>query len=340
MAQILQPQPSLSSSLGSGLGQGLAQGLAGGINSALEMVMKQRMQQQQMGMLSQALGLGSPQGQTGVGMTPNGQTSDTATTPNPQRDRVAQIATNPQAMMALESINPQAAMMVQKMHESNLIQKRSEEKKSFQEKGLALKETKGIREGIDKAYSGYKDTNRILEKMEKLNKPGALADAWKATFAEATGIPLSVLSNPESEEFQKLSQNLMRGVTQYGNRILQVEFDNFMKQIPTLKNSEEGRRRIINNMKIMLEPARLEYEAKKQILKENKGIPPIDLYDQIQERVGGQFEKEAQKFETGNTDTSMAKMPSANQLAPGKMVIDDSTGKAYRVVNGKYIEVK
>ena len=61
-----------------------------------------------------------------------------------------------------------------------------------------------------------------------------------------------------------------------------------------------------------------------------------DLYDQIQERVAGEFEKSSQGFETGKflqKSGLMEKMPSPTEHE-GKVVLDEKTGKKYRS-NGK-----
>jgi hypothetical protein len=100
------------------------------------------------------------------------------------------------------------------------------------------------------------------------------------------GIPLGVLNNPESEEFDKLSNQLTRTIQNYyGSRILQTEFHNFLRQIPTLQNSEEGRKRIIDNLRKAQIPKQLEYDAYKQVMQENGGKRPVDLKERITEKL-------------------------------------------------------
>lgn len=70
-----------------------------------------------------------------------------------------------------------------------------------------------------------------------------------AVFLEALKIPLGALEDPSSELYQKLSLDLLKGLPEtFGNRIMKVEVDNFLKTIPTLLNSADGRRMIASNM--------------------------------------------------------------------------------------------
>jgi len=181
------------------------------------------------------------------------------------------------------------------------IQSQSKEKNKLarearREEVEAFKLTNEYREKVLDAYEGTKGTLMKLDRMEALNKEGKLTSAAAAKISESLGIPLSVLANPQSEEFQKLSQDLMSNITKYyGNRILQVEVDNFLKTIPTLMNSPEGRDRIIKNMKLLLEPNKLAYNAYKEISKEG-GKTPLNLHEKVLERLEPKLEKLSEEF--------------------------------------------
>ncbi len=281
---ILPREPSLSELMGTGFGGGFAQGAQTGI--------EQTVKENQLKRLSEALGFSSPSTSSSAAQPgqPAEASGQKAIPQQQQMSNVEKIATNPQAMMLLASQNPQAANQIQKMYDNLLSQRKLESQQEIARNKLAFQETKDTREAVDNAYKNSIDTNMILSRMEKIDEKDLISPATDALF-EKIGLPISLLNNPDSEEYQKLSQNLMKGVTQFGNRILQVEFANFMKQIPTLKNSKEGRRLIIRNMKLLNDMNIAAYKAKKSILKENKGVPPMDLFDQIQDRMAPDLEK-------------------------------------------------
>lgn len=192
----------------------------------------------------------------------------------------------------------------------------------------AFKLTNEYREHILGNYESAQSTLTKLGQMEKLNDSGKLTSASAAKISESLGIPLSILANPESEEFDKLSNNLTSGITKnYGNKILLAEFQNFLKQIPTLMNSQEGRARIIKNMKVLLEPDKLAYQAYKDIRKEG-GKTPLDLHEKVLEKIEPQLQKLADEF---NKDNDRSKQ---NNFVMGK----DPFGKVRQIPMDKIQE--
>lgn len=128
---------------------------------------------------------------------------------------------------------------------------------------------------------------RLLQ-MQKLNDE-ELIGATSAAFLEAVGIPLGAIDNPESELYQKLSQDLLKGLPEtYGNRILKVEVDNFLKTIPTLLNSPEGKRMIATNMLKLGEMKEVYYNEmrRQQMDFENRRVPlPRDFEQRVFDNV-------------------------------------------------------
>lgn len=118
--------------------------------------------------------------------------------------------------------------------------------------------------GFDKSYEAQKDfINETTDKykgfetemkpklmqMQKINSDEDLIGPTSSVFLETLGIPLGALEDPSSELYNKLSLDLLKGLPEtYGNRILKVEVDNFLKTIPQLVNSANGRRMIASNI--------------------------------------------------------------------------------------------
>jgi hypothetical protein len=211
-----------------------------------------------------------------------------------------------------EGINPQkigslynAAEKVGGTQYANAITKAETEKQKLaskeasqgrREEAEAYKATADYRNEILDNYKSYKGTVNRLDRLEQLNTKGNLTEPALAGALEAFGIPLGVLNNPDSEEFQKLSQDLLSGLTKtLGSRLNIAIVENFLKTIPTLKNSKEGREKIISNYKKLLEPQKLEYEAYKKI-REKGGKIPYDLRERVTEELEPELERLANEF--------------------------------------------
>jgi hypothetical protein len=185
------------------------------------------------------------------------------------------------------------------------------EQDKLKEKALS-REQSGI-ERADKAHESFiNDTTKSYKSFETDTKPRLLQmknipdedliTPTKAVFLEALGIPLGALENPASELYQKLSQDLLKGLPEtYGSRILKVEVDNFLKTIPTLLNSPEGRRMISSNMLKLGEMKEVYYnEMRRQqqdAIQNNKQLPrdfQQSVFDQVKpqiDRVNNEFMK-------------------------------------------------
>lgn len=153
--------------------------------------------------------------------------------------------------------------------------------------GLERKETKleksyaSEKEFIDKITDQYKsfelEMKPRLQQMQRLD-PEKIASPTAAVFLEAMGIPLGSLDDPSSELYSKLSQDMLKGLPDtYGNRILKVEVDNFLKTIPQLVNSPDGRRMIASNMLKLGEIKEIYYNQMRNMqqkyLEEEKPFP-------------------------------------------------------------------
>lgn len=151
----------------------------------------------------------------------------------------------PQERVKMSLINPNVS---KQLTEEDKLQF----KKDVHQQGLIDKSYdihKPYIDDITNAHKGFEtETKPRLLQMQALNDE-QLIGPTAAKFLETMGIPLGSLENPSSEVFSKLSQDLLKGLPEtYGNRILKVEVDNFLKTIPTLLNSPEGRRMIASNM--------------------------------------------------------------------------------------------
>lgn len=155
---------------------------------------------------------------------------------------------------------------------------------------------------VTNAYKGFETEFKPRLLQMRNIKDEDLIGPTAAVFLDALGIPLGALEDPSSELYHKLSQDLLKGLPEtYGTRILKVEVDNFLKTIPTLMNSAEGRRMIASNMLKLGEMKEVYYNAMRQkqrdALDNNKPLPrdfEQVVFDQVKpqiDRINNEFVK-------------------------------------------------
>lgn len=157
---------------------------------------------------------------------------------------------------------------------------------------------------IDDTTSQYKafetDMKPRLLQMQELNKE-ELISPTAAQFLDKMHVDLGILENPSAELYDKVSQDLLKGLPEtYGNRILQVEVQNFLKTIPRLVNSVEGRRMIASNMLKLGEFKQAYYDSMRRLQTDaiyNNQKLPRDFQQQVLENSMPQFERINKDFQ-------------------------------------------
>jgi len=201
-----------------------------------------------------------------------------------------QFGADQQQEQALPRLNEKQATEIAKL-------RREEHKQTQKEKQEAFKFNKEfIKEVTEKAKSSRQAIND-LDRMEELQNEGKLDTPGYVDLLKKVGLDIPNLMNEGSEEFNKIAQNFLRNAKQYyGGRVSNFEVEQFLKTIPSLSQSPEGRKRVIANLK-NISRAELEYnKAVRDIIKENRGAPPYDLQLQVDERVEKQSKRLADLF--------------------------------------------
>lgn len=151
---------------------------------------------------------------------------------------------------------------------------------------LEAKRVSELATEVEKEYKAAATEELRLDRMVKLDKEGNVSSGALIKVMDTLGLPIGVLSNPSTEEFRKLETDFIRDVSKVfpGGRITNYEIQSYMRTIPSLMNSPEGRKEIIRNRKLMNEAKKVRYEEYKQILKENNGRKPPNLGLLLDER--------------------------------------------------------
>lgn len=174
---------------------------------------------------------------------------------------------------------------------------REERKEARQEKEFALNLTKKEREEINNKYKAAKSSLEDLDRLEELEKEGKLDTPGYIEFLKRSGFDIPSLLSEGSQEYNKIVNNFVRDAKSvYGSRITNNELEQYLKTLPSLSQSPEGRKRVLANLK-RIKRGDLEYgKALKEVLAENRGIPPYDLSEQVDEKVGKKLDALSKKF--------------------------------------------
>ncbi len=169
-------------------------------------------------------------------------------------------------------------------------------------------ETKGVYEQTFKEAKAAAASDKRLNRMEQLIKKGNLPSAgWgsllkglsKGIFGH--GIDLSYLTHADAQEFDKLSTDFLKDAKAiFGARLTDTDLINFLKTVPSLSQTNEGKLRVINNLKAANAAAKTREDVMKRIISLNGGQRPADLELLIEEFSGPELDKLAEQFKEEN----------------------------------------
>lgn len=105
------------------------------------------------------------------------------------------------------------------------------------------------------------------------------------------------LTSPNTEEFEKLSASFINQAKAiFGARITDRDLQEFLKTVPNLEQTDNGKKAIIKNIRIFNKANEAKYNAYKDILRENSGKIPFDLEIQVEERARPELDKLSKQF--------------------------------------------
>lgn len=160
--------------------------------------------------------------------------------------------------------------------------------------------------------ASYSDNSEKLRKvdseimrynqLEQLNNSGRLPEGLEALNINWTtgDIRYPKLANPETQQFVKtINDFTVAAKDTFGARVTNFELGAFMKRLPTLANTTEGRRVILAQMKAMKDLDRLYHDSLKEVY-DHYGMQKIDKASA--ERIAADLRKDdeaklKQKFE-------------------------------------------
>ena len=145
-------------------------------------------------------------------------------------------------------------------------------------KTTLLKENNEFLKDINKKHKVNKGVSLKLERLEQLNDSGKLpAGLGKINVDPNSGdLVIPTQANKETQLYVKTINDFLESIKEsFGARITDFDIRAFMKRLPTLANSEDGRRIILKQMKNLTDLNLSETDSYKQVF--NKyGVQNID----------------------------------------------------------------
>lgn len=167
-----------------------------------------------------------------------------------------------------------------------------------------------------KAISRYKQ-------MRVLSEKGNLKKGLYHSLLKKTGLDIPAFMNADEETYSKLQNDFVSDIKNvFGARITEKMIEVYLKIIPTLQNSEEGKRRIIDIQELRSEAELSKGQAIQEIINENGGTPPYDLNLQVGKRMNDIYDNLAEE--------SISKIQEAEQFINQQKSGTAFVGKKYK----------
>lgn len=307
MVHIIQPQATY--------GQALGESVGGGLSNAFSNMLKQKQERQK---LQDIMSLIKPPSSQGQGL---GQSEGT---PQPQDDFHTAIALSLAGQPELAKIITERGKTQRK--EGFARESAAEPELLKIENKLRSTEASDLRqEKLQNLFSAEKESQF----------PSSTLAAVFTKDGELNDIALSQLS-PDAQESIKLLADEVQGVKDtFGSQITGFEVRSFMKRLPSLLNTPEGKRRVIRDLRLMNKINRAHDEGILNII-ENRGGPSkvsISQAERIYRKENAPKIKQMREEFLHPEKTEFAEMPDASMYA-GRILEDPETGQTF-ISNGK-----
>lgn len=269
---------------------GLPAGLSEVDPKVLQQFMKNQQTQKQMASAANILSDGQeaqPAGQQQV-VQPGVETTQTDTSqPAPTQPSKASRIKKADRLEKAALVAPADVRKDYLQMAKNIRQEITDEEKSARaEKEKAFESTKEFRKKMYELESSARGKKDDLERLERLVLENKLISPGSYEFLKRSGLDTPSIMGSGAEEFQKITQTFMKDVKNYvGSQVSQLELQEFMKTIPSLSQSAKGKLLVMANMNKFYDLSEAEGKISRDLIKKT-GKPPLDLMEQITERMG------------------------------------------------------
>lgn len=193
-------------------------------------------------------------------------------------------------------------------------QKEHVQEKADKKQDTINKRVDPFRQKTNDLAKGAEENNLILDKMLNLinndGVAGPLTNSALNLLKEGVsifGFPLSAnidlfgRLSAGTQEFKKLSATLIKGIRTIFDKgqITTQELHAFLDTIPNLQQSDEGKRRVIRQMRLLNQGLIVRKKAQDEILDQNDGYAPHNLEDLVFKASKADLDKIGREFVKG-----------------------------------------
>lgn len=292
----VERRPSFSSRLGGAIGQGVERGL----DFASQLGVKKAEQQEKM-KLANAL-LGNSMGQE--------EDSD----PFMRAKQAALLGEAPLSRVLSEEA-------------------RTSEKQRFAREQAAepkLLEMEDKLRGLDESSMRFERLGELFSPDLEGKFPSSLSAALFTKDGELRPLAAASLS-PEAQEATKLVADELKSAKEtFGSRVTNFDIQSYMKRLPTLLNSSEGRRRVLRDLQLMNDINRMHHEGVLDVIDRYGGPGKISVSkaERIFKKEFAPKIKELREEFVRPDKKSFSDLPSASNYA-GRKMVDEDTGQVF-----------
>lgn len=228
----------------------------------------------------------------------------------------------------LESIidNPETDPRVRARARKNLDEKNKRYDK-LEEK--LFEATKDVRNEVTDALKDAIELKGTIELQQQLNEKGEIDTPGYLSFLKNSGFDIDALKSNDTQAFIKANGVYLKNLKRlFGGRITDREMKTYMSTIANEYQSPEGRRRILEMMKVPIQIAEMRAQKIEDIIENNGGLPPRNLRERL-ERETREDSKEA--YKQFKKILAQPELPGQNRLITAGQA---AAGKAVPILGG------
>jgi len=160
--------------------------------------------------------------------------------------------------------------------------------------------------GINGKYDATKSSGMRLNRYLELLKNGNLQKPEEVALydflAKKIGYDLrGTVLNADSQEAQKLTKDFLKDLPKlFSGKITDRQASDYLKTVPSLMQSHNGKIRVATNLLLMDEITKLKYFEKEKIMAEYQGVEPANIETLINSRTDERVGAIAKEFVSGH----------------------------------------
>ena len=152
-------------------------------------------------------------------------------------------------------------------------------------------------------YNGIQSLSRG-EIGEKIPLVGGIVSAIEKSIGMVGRAVQTGITARDTEEFEKLSADFVKDAKAiFGARLTDTDLKAFMATVPTLAQTDNGKKQLIRNIRAFNDLVHVQEQAADQIIRANNGKIPANLQILVEDMTGEYLDEIAQNIINGPTNS-------------------------------------